>query len=704
MTAAESRTVEVVIIHTAKTLPSTEDPTQTCEHNPGWDRKYFLRCNADSDGAGAVLGSAVLVQDFGHIKPALDGLGNAVDDYGIEPDIANQGGIDILEGLLVRLSKRQPGEADKDATPYWYGVIQSHSIQPTGDVGGQALWECMDLSSALDQIVIGNGFCMPTQAALIASGTVVQLGFLPEFNKLPNGDRSAAQWAINGSNVYVHDLATVRGTGTYWTGRQILDMIMATHAQPYYSPDQPMTGWEWAISDPDNCLTYVPESLDLDGCTVLEAVNTIVNPRRAMTWYLSVVAGVATINVVSTTPTALAAGTFTVPMSSRQCALDTTNNPWISNLSIEFDDSQTCDVLAVQGNHPWAGITTEYSGLSSTTMIGQDDTWGGWTAAQFAIWDDGDKHNAHGAEPVWRVFNIAKDWSGEQRPYAGGNVGLADTLDRSAINDSAYGYQGLNGTRRHTGGSEAPPAAVLKTERHLPIGLGFINNRLGDRQPPILVTYDGSDYVSQVAEEESYQVSVNDEPPRVEASSSDNGNWLKENIGDVANAKIYFTIGVRESKPLIVSWHRNPADWPRALPRTKVINVKKAEKWYMVQDCVTGVNTAGTAVTTSGAEVVIRDDTNTLRSVLAMARSWFTTPSVSATWTDRGAHDVADTYRPGRLLNTLQVGGLTVGGRVYDVNNVITKRKRMRVEREGCDMWDTSYETARVIPDIEGIL
>ncbi len=680
MSAVEQRTVSEVIVHTARTLPAAES---------GWSRRWFLRFSGGSEGAGIVLGEATLEQDFGELMLAMDGTGGTVADYGVEPDIGNTGSTDTLEGLLVRLSRK---ESDVSSTPFWYGIIHGHTVAPEGDDGGKATWNAVGLPSALDQIMMCRGWIVP-----ISGADPFALGYLPGFNKLINGDRSTSTYDIGTETVYVHDLSTATGEGNYWTARQIADHILAGFSRPQLDPEEAFYGWTWQISDPDGCLSYIPEALELDGMTLLEGINTLINARRGLTWYFTVAADVVTINVLSAVKDAIVLPGFTLPASSQQIDLDTTGDVWVSNVVIDYDASTQCDILIIEGAHPFAGITWQYSMATGAPTGSLQGLGSGWTSADQSLWDSSPDRSL--SDNAWRRFCVVDNWTGGQLPYVSATCGLADTFERSGVGDAAYGWQGLTGSRTHSGGSAAPPSAILKTERDLPICAGIVDSRLGNRQLPILVFYDGAGaYQDVTCGESSYHVSVDDGPPSVVIGTENNGLDAATRLDGVAGAEFYVTVGVREATPLRVSWQRDPTQWPRSLPRIKTIKVPHAELWYMTQDCVTGVTLDGTALIKSGAKTTVRDNTPTLRAVLALARGWYTLPNIKAGWTNRGILDISTTYHPGKLLTDL------TRGRLYSVNNVITRRRWIKAKRNGCEMWDTAFETTRMIPDIEAVL
>lgn len=668
MTAAPSRIVSEVAVETANILGGTED----------WQRRWFLRFTGGSRGSGQVLGDAEIVQDYGQIMPAADGTGGNIVDTGIVPDIANDGTGETLEGKLVRLSIRSvDDEGAEQLTPFWWGVVQGQSVNPTGDIDGQATWSCVGLASVLDQIACYRGWIKPN------SGSVAfDPGYLPIFNHLPSGDRSASTMTVNGVAVYVHDLIDTTGSGNKWTARQIIDLLLAG------AVNDTTYGWTWAIADPDSCLVYEVETIDLGTGTILDAVNALINARRGMTWYLTVAGTVATINVVSGVPSEIIVGTFTLPASSAQRDFDVTGNPWVTNLSINEDYSSTFDVIEIWGAHPWVGITVVYDGPDDGSLQK------GWLSDDETTWDT--DHDSSLVEGVWRRLEVRGTWDGEQRPYVSGATGLRDTLAVSGDDDAAYGYGGYTGERSHAGGTYAPPTQILETERMLPASIGFGDLRLGPRQPPIVVQYDGSVY-SDVSED--IQAQVDDNPPAVFLhKGTDKGDSMKTLL-ETSGALLYVSMGFREAAPLKVSWRRNPAEWKRTVPRVKVIQIRGLEQWMVINGTITGVDIDTVTPLTQSGDLTIRDDVPQMRGLLALARARYGSPALKINWTDRGILDTSTDFIPGTLINDI-----TNGARTITANAVITRQRWQRVIRDGVEMWDTINEIERVLPDVEAII
>jgi hypothetical protein len=155
------------------------------------------------------------------------------------------------------------------------------------------------------------------------------------------------------------------------------------------------------------------------------------------------------------------------------------------------------------------------------------------------------------------------------------------------------------------------------------------------------------------------------------------------------------TCGIREPDPLIVTWTRSSASWPRTSPRTLTVHMPNAEQWIVLQGTVKGVSSG--SLTTESSTTTIRDDLPTMRSWLAFMRAYFGEPARSLSWTDRGLIEYGygtGAAAPGALVTTatLGVGSTTV--------NAVVTRRAWRLDEDG---YGTHYETQRIVPDIEAI-
>lgn len=670
--------VDQLVVQTCSTLPGSDS---------SWTTRAELRVTSCSEGAGLVLGAAQLVQDFGIIRPQA---GGNFASTGASPDLRRAGLVDDLVGLVARiLVLDDSGTISIGRNQYvaiWWGVIHGQALSADmasgQDTGGQMTWTAVGIASVLDQIVLREGWVRSSDGS-----RVVDPGYLPAFNHQAGGDRSSATMTVNGHTVYVHQIADAT-TGNLWDASSILQLLLAGAAQPRLAPDYIAAGWSWALSDVDHCLGYNPEDLDLDGMTLLQALNTLCSAKRGLTWSVSVSGATATITVRSTVNEAISAGTFTLPAASATISLDVGGDRQVGDLVVVQDESATYDVIELRGAQPWVALTMVYDGTATGSLVKSWDT-------EEAGWALNPSSSVY--EHVWRRFNALDAWDQTTAEAGiGSESNLLNTLGTGF--SAAYGYYGFSGDRGYTAAADRVPARMIEPDRMLPCSPGFSTLTVGPRQRPVIVTYDGSVYEDQ---SQAWQVEMLDGPLGVRIDDGDSGQLLQGRMA-TPGAKLYVTIAVRENQPLRVSWQRELSDRPRATPRVKVIAVKGCELWRTANGAITGT-TDGVSLDQSVGNT-IRDDTPKLRALLALARAWYSVPHMRVSWTVRGLVETDSDFAPGTLLTSVQLGDRAIG-----IYAVITRRTWRRdtvpgVNGQQVETWVTEYETERIIPDLEAVL
>jgi len=684
MPAAPQRTLPLVLVETARDLPASDN---------GWTPQPYLRFVGGDEGAGQVLGSITVEQHFGLLLPQYRA---AFGDLGVVPDLGRTGS-GTLVGQLVRLLVQDPagtitrgtGIYRATYTARWWGQISALTVEGDGAAapsgGGKATWQAIGIASLLEQITPLRGW------VLSAGGTgVVDPGYLPPFNALPGGDRSATTQTVNGATVYVLDLITgAAGSGTPWTAREILDLLLAGATKVALNPATPFTvrGWTWALADPDACLAYTPERIDPPGLTLGQLVNALIPARRGLTWWASVSGATVTIHVRSGVRTPIVGTGYTLPASSKTVALNISSGPWWVEPAVGEDQASTYDVIELRGARPWVGITLAFDGTANTALRA------GWTSAAKTIYDGNERSSL--ARDVYRRFELGANWNGRQYGASFSTVGIRDRL--TAATSAAQGADGYTGARTFSDGSgfTATPAWLLSLESSLPCSSGFSTLRIGPRQRPVVMVGSGSAWEDRSSE---WSVEVQQTPPAVIIDDGDFGRSIEAEI--LAGRTVLVSLGVREIQPLRVSWQREPAAIPRALPRVKVIEMPQVEQWTVLAGTVTGVNASGTTLTTQATDLTVRDDLTAMRQVLPLAVATLGRPASLVSFGQDATIDVSTAYRPGTLLTDV-----FRGDRTQAVDQVITRR-RWSVTRtpDGVEQYRTTYECQSVFPDLESVL
>ena len=662
--APATRYVEPTICQVARSLPSSE---------LGWTYHPWLEFMGGGTGADQDIGSASFRM--------TTGARTAINQTQVQL-VSETGNTGDPTGKLVRaLVRDDAGDIELYGTTWseaFVGKIIGRAVQPQGknnaNNGSDLEYAAAGMGAFLDQVYINRGYALSSDGT-----TVVDPGYCPRFNHVAGGDRSVTTKDIGGASVYVH---APYGTNK-WTARQILELILATFARPPENVAGTSTGWEWAVSDPDGCLLYEPQDLDLDGMTVFQAVVTLCGQRRGMTFTLRPVGDAVTVLVRSVVATPITVGAYTLPASTVTTTFDMRSSLFYDRPTIVYDHSSVYDVIELRGARPLIGITVDSAQWTD-----------GWSGTQETAWDT--DPTALNTEPVHRLYYLQDNWFGRSASLS--TAGLRSS--RPVETSPDYGENGRDGSREFTDPTIGMTARAFIIDRMLPCSEGFGLLPTAPRQPPIIITaatalaYTAPGWEDPVATL-GWTVQMESERAGIRLDDGDDGANIKVTL---TTGKIAATIGIREHLPLVVSWWRPQAEWPCAMPRLKTIDVPQCEQHIVLDGTVTGLSASGQPVLQSG-DLVVRDDVPSMRALLALYRAFFSEPSVNAEITDRSIIDTSAARRPGTLVTTI-----TTGEKVYTVNAVITSRRYARVVRDGVPMFDTVYGTRRVIPDLEAML
>lgn len=657
--------VEATLCFVARGLPASD---------AGWIYHPWLEFMGGDQGAGNVVGSASFRMTAG-VRTAINQA-----KFQRVTETNNVG--DILGGLVRVLVRDDAGDVSYDGDTWleaFCGKIIGKAVVPQGgsdsNNGSDYEYRAVGLGASLDQLPINRGFALASDGI-----TVADPGRCPRFNHLAGGDRSAGTVTVNGAAVYVHNLS---GSGNRWTARQVMELILAVFARPVENSYGTPTGWEWSVSDPDGCLNYEVDDLDLHGMTVFQAITLLAGPRRGLTFTVRAVGAACTVLVRSGSATAISVGGFTLPASSVTMTFDVRDNRFIDQPVFTVDTSSVYDIIELIGACPWMAITVD------STQFDE-----GWTGAEQTVY--GTNPTSTLVENVYRRFELQPGWNRASAPNSA--VGLRWL--RPVETSEAYGENGVTGARAYQATAGQVTAASLDADRMLPCSEGFSTLSIGPRHPPVVIvaqsalSYTDAGWADACGELK-WSLEIESRPIALRLNDGQSGADIQ---GYWTSGKIAVTLGIREWLPLLVSWRRPQEEWPCSVPRIKTVELPHCEQWVVLDGTVKGVDENGLPIRQSG-NLVVRDDVPTMRQLLALYRAYFTEPNVSAEITIRGSIDAAAARRPGTMVTTL-----TTGEAVHQINAVVTRRRFVRVVRDGVPMFDTVYTTERIAPELEAIL
>ena len=686
-----------ILVQYASTLPSADT---------GWTTSAIVPITGQ-EGAGQNYGTAKLQYNYGNVWP----IGNT------GPNISSFGP-GTWGGKYMRIIKTPTSGSGHTftigSTTYevvFTGICDHIETIPDGSSvatgaqpGGLQNLSISGLPSILDNIYVNSGWVL----GFNASSGVPDLAFpleSPLFNAKPTqynntlGEMSTGPITIGGGSSYYFDLVN---RPKAWTALQVVNYLLVAFAQPQIPPNFTVSGPTWTVSDPTNCLTYVPDKLDFDGKSVLDCINSLINPRRGCTWYCTVAFNVITFNVYSTTPSAITTGPVTLPATTLLSPLSTMSNALLGNLTIVEDGKSCFDYIEVRGNKPLIGMTLAYDPANTSTCA----LTPGWDTALVGIGSTGPagpwdltKSQGPAYEYIWRRFTLNNGWNGHQ--YLSATTGLRAALTIGAGAQGAY-----TGARTFTTSSSEVyvPPLMLTFDRFfpLPYNYPFTNGSVSASsidmtQPlsaPMVFLYNpGTNTAYDVSS--TLHVEVEDSPPALVLSGDIS---LLYGLCNASNGFVLaISIGIHESDPMVVSW--NTATPYSEIPRVMVRKIPFCEQWLALSDTFLSTVQASSYVPINLAnDLLMVDDTPKLQAWLSVLQTWYGSPAVTATWDDHSQIDTtrgAGSFQPGALVTTIDRGDTTI-----TANCIVTGRSW---NFQLGDDFGTSYTTARVIPDVVSI-
>lgn len=644
-----------------------------------WTTQSSIRCNECSEGAGQVVGSASLLRYIGTVREPT-GTGNP----------AAQTPLTGLVGQWVRVLIEDPaGSITITSVVYavlWYGIIDAERITDTGGGTGAQTWACAGLAAHLGRVTLGDGWTLAVDSS---GATIVDfVKRIPTFNAPDDISASTVANSIDGVTCAVFDSIVSVSSGARWTAKSMLTMLLASHGR-YCSTGGTFSGGLSFVLSAGTLLDFEAQTIDIGGMTLLDAVNALISPRRGLSWRLTVSGAVATINVRSISSVAITVGSTTLPAAT-DTATPTLTSLWAQNVELLEDQTSTYDVIQVIGARPWVTVSLAYDPNTGTTQAKSLDK--GWTAGQETTWNTAPDSTTDG---VWRSFTVGSTWDG--RNYGTSTYGVRQLL---AVSSGAY-----------TGGvsfdsAESFPPTFMKLEAELPCGQGFTTLKIGPRQEPMAFwkpAGSSSWFDLQAAGSlTGRSIHVENNPSVIHLGHPDrsiykaNSQQSQNKFNLETSGVLVVTVGIREPNPLIVSYRRAIASWPRTNPRTLTVNMPSAEQWVILNGTIKGV-TSGGALVTHGTEDMVRNDVPVMQSWLAFLQAYYANPARSLSWTDRGLIEYA--YGSGAAAPAALVTTATLGTGSQTINAVVTRRTWNLTE----DGYGTSYATERVVPDIESI-
>lgn len=627
----DSRFVARSFVQFARGWPQNDD---------GWELAPYARALQSSTGFGQTFGEAELLLEHGLYTPDP-----AFGAYHLTAPEINGQYIRILE-------EDESGSIDLDGitcVERFHGTVVAQKLMADGsstDGGGVTTWRCEHVAALLDTLYIWRGHEESADGFVL-----VDPGRCLVFNDHPAGDRRATKWSSLGA--YVHARERISAIATPWRAVDVVEYLLAAFGKPTLpTSSQAEGGITWTLDDnTGGVFGYQVPRFDAHGMTIAQVLNALANQSRGLGWRVNVNGADVTVEICRTGLVTRTVGGISVAAASKT-NINLDDDIWIAKPELDINPPRY-DFVYGTGARPWVTLTLE-----------------------FKFDNSGDLRELNNGQRVWQLANTYRGLQYDQA-----DVGLRHA---TAAEDSAP-----TGSRSYT--ATIPQLSGLIFTDTLPAPEGWptittMNDGLlgASHQKAVVV-------IGKAGTWREYEINVKALPgPNLEIGTSDEEYAdLEEEVA--SDESVLVTIGVREWAPIVVA-HVNPADdWPRDLPRPLLIDQPELEQWVLTPQTVKGA-ASGSLQTTGASEILLRDDTTTLKRIVAQAAAAYTTEGGNIKWTERGIHSTS--YPPGTVIGTCTNGGIA-----RTANAVITRRTyKYGLEKDH----STTWEAEQITPSQEG--
>ena len=500
-----------------------------------------------------------------------------------------------LENKFVRINKVAD---DGTKTGLFVGWVPASGIEPhspiDGQPGGVYRARVQGLETLLDDkrvwgTEVENGSSRVTIGETLAFNVRTARG-------LDNaGNRSSTQYSSgNGLSAYIF-----ADSGSLWNGRQIAEYLLA-----FFGSERATISLGGQSAMLEN---VQPIELDLTGLTVREALNQVVDRRRAAGWNIRIdTNGDLFVHVFSVLGSDLATDNITIPANDEQVPISTDIKE-VRGFRLNRNVLTQYDAVEARGERLQVITTMEHKATDSTLE---------------PLWTNTEEDNYRAASPEARQLDKYRHVFTSF--YVPDNSLLLSGESNPTINDSGEIDETTEANVRQWG------HIVL---RQLPKAKDWSGSADKEFREPFAVVKDGNDkwrYCDRLSEIElnSAQFRPLDTVLGFELLTPINhqfalNHWDSSSDLDVAPAldwqNIKATVAVETDE--VLRYRVAIAGGP-GVGRVLRFRVPGAQAWWIPAGTVTDVNDDGT-LATQGTGQELRNDKDELKSFVALARAWY---------------------------------------------------------------------------------
>lgn len=593
------------------------------------------------------ISSAVIQYDYGSVKR---------EDA---TSFANVNPLD-LKGFFVKIEAVTDPGGSETVEALFYGYVPAETIRPDSSYGdtdqasGVYFAEAYGLEYLLDNRKI---YGAATDAG--TSGAFASIRHTPVFNEQTDrglssaGNRSTSQLTI-GSGATERTAYVFSNDGEFWTGTDIAEYVLEWFGAGPSSGDMPHIelGGQFSL------LAYwQPVRMDLEGLTVREALNRVIDRRRGVGWCIRVIedpegTDVVDVHVFSTIGTSVTEDTITIAANTEIFSLTLDDNIRIQNVSLKIEQHSKYGWVYVRG----APLTSVFT-LSMTIHLEE-----GWSAAEQTAYDAAtdEARSTDKYRHVYTRFVVPDDYDflANVNPTVELD-GTVDTLDvapmrvwgrkllrqlplvKPATRDGGAliesEFREPFAVMKHPAPAGAVDPQYLMIDRLEAIGLPSANVRMLD-----------------------HGLGVEILPPFNHAFALNNFSGDSQNLPAVDYTTLEVTVAMETDEHLrYVSQIAGSSEPDRIL----YIDIPDAQLWIIKDGTITDIANDGSLIEQSG-NAVLRTDVARLKSIAALAKAWYSVQRGVLSYDYEG------------VLTSFPVGGyigtVLAGGYVEDVESPIT--------------------------------
>jgi hypothetical protein len=482
-----------------------------------------------------------------------------------------------------------------------FDLLGALNNQPSGDQAMTAygLEHLLDRASVLGAVTLGG----------VISHT-------PTFNLVENyggavrGNRSDS--LVDGVYVFANNDAR-------WSNLDIIHYVLAHHTD---------FGFEIDLSGQFDVLADIYGAYWFEGLTVRQVLDKLIDRRRGLGWYVWSDGSTVSIHVFTVFERDIGLGDVQISGNPQQVEIDADTLD-VQEVTISQSESQLYDRIVVQGARARSVFTVSVQeGSLKAAWSASDEA--AYKAVAGATNEERDaERESDRFAPVYQHFTLDENWNETANDGQGG-----DRLPvLPAFNDLAQLQSGSSPAMQiRRPFNRTLPFYDENGDPVAPVVIGLASPESGDRY----VQLDGA---GKVLGQAKSLVRMMDEKPGIVLRAGINHALGLNHFDPTANGSdtkpvvdyetLLATVSIEtDTRPSVDVMLNADTDNARVL----VLTVHDAEFWYVTPDTVRGVENGQLQRETGGA---VRDDTDKLRYLAALATGWYGQKRSSITLTTR---------------------------------------------------------------------